>query len=120
MKTFYRLLRIIRPYWKEITYSVILGSLTIGSGIALIGTSSFLISMAALHTSIADLQIAIVGVRLFGISRGVFRYAERLVSHSVNFKILAELRVNFFKALIPLLTSKRSTSCSNSIQAIQN
>jgi len=103
MKSFFRLLKIIRPYWKEIVYSIILGSLTIGSGIALLATSSFLISMAALHTSIADLQIAIVGVRFFGISRGAFRYVERLVSHSVNFKILAKLRVEFYKSLIPII-----------------
>ena len=61
---------------------------TIGASVALMGTSSWLISMAALHPSIAALEVAIVGVRFFGIARAVFRYLERLVSHNVTFRLL--------------------------------
>jgi thiol reductant ABC exporter CydC subunit len=50
---------------------------------------------------VADLQVAIVGVRFFGLARGLFRYLERLVSHSVNFRLLAELRVWFYQAVEP-------------------
>jgi ATP-binding cassette subfamily C protein CydC len=66
------------------------------------GTSAYLIASAALHPSIAELQVAIVGVRFFGISRGMFRYLERLVSHSVNFRLLEQLRVWFYRVIEPL------------------
>ncbi|MFN2169496.1 MAG: thiol reductant ABC exporter subunit CydC, partial [Anaerolineae bacterium] len=67
--------------------AVLLGVATIGSGIGLLTTSAYLIAKAALQPSIADLQVAIVGVRFFGISRGVFRYLERLVSHDTTFRL---------------------------------
>jgi len=85
---------------------VLLGVLTIGSSIGLMGTSAWLISTAALHPSIATLQVAIVGVRFFGILRGISRYFERLVSHSVTFKVLTELRVWFYKSLVPLAPAR--------------
>jgi len=56
------------------------------------GTSAYIISAAALQPSIAVLQVPIVGVRFFGISRGLFRYLERLTSHQTTFRILAHLR----------------------------
>jgi ATP-binding cassette subfamily C protein CydC len=52
------------------------------------------------------LQVAIVGVRFFGISRGVFRYAERLVSHDVTFRLLSRLRVWFYERLEPLAPAR--------------
>lgn len=101
MKTLLRLLRFLSPHWLEITLSVLLGVAATGSGIALMGASAFIIATAALQPSIAVLQVAIVGVRFFGISRGVFRYLERLVSHELNFRLLARLRVWLFNALVP-------------------
>ncbi|MCZ7666364.1 MAG: hypothetical protein M5U34_03580 [Chloroflexi bacterium] len=50
--------------------------------------------------------MAIVGVRFFGLARGVFRYLERLVSHNVTFKVLARLRVWFYEALEPLAPAR--------------
>jgi ATP-binding cassette subfamily C protein CydC len=49
------------------------------------------------------LQVAIVGVRTFGIARGVFRYLERLVSHSVNFRLLGRIRSWFYQSIEPLV-----------------
>ncbi|MCX7707404.1 MAG: thiol reductant ABC exporter subunit CydC [Anaerolineae bacterium] len=82
--------------------SVLLGFLAIGSSIGLLGASAWIIAMAALQPSIAVLQVAIVGVRFFGIARGIFRYLERLVSHQVTFRLLAELRVWFYSMIEPL------------------
>jgi len=96
MRTFWRLLGFLRPFLGGIGLSVLMSTATIASSIGLLGTSAFLISSAALQPSIAALQVAIVGVRFFGISRGVFRYLERLNSHSVNFNLLADLRVWFY------------------------
>ncbi len=96
------LLAFLAPHWRWVALSVLLGFLTVGSSIGLLGSSAWIIATAALQPSIADLQVAIVGVRFFGISRGVFRYLERLVSHQVTFRLLAELRVWFYSAIEPL------------------
>ena len=85
---------------------MLLGFLTVGSSIGLMATSAWIIATAALHPSIAVLQVAIVGVRFFGIARGVFRYLERLASHQVTFRVLARLRVWFYAALEPLAPAR--------------
>ena len=101
-----RLLKFITPYKYWVALSVLLGSLAVGSGVALLATSAYLISAAALQPDISTLSIAIVGVRFFGLARGVFRYLERLVSHAITFKVLARLRVWFYAALEPLAPAR--------------
>jgi len=93
----------IRPYWKETFLSIFLSTATIAANIGMMGTSAYLIATAALQPSIAVLQVAIVGVRFFGIARGVFRYLERLVSHSVNFRVLGNIRGWFYRVIEPLI-----------------
>jgi ATP-binding cassette subfamily C protein CydCD len=102
----WRLLRFISPYKKWVALSAMLGSATIGSAIGLMVTSAFIISAAALHPSIAVLETAIVGVRFFGISRGIFRYLERLVTHDITLRLLAQLRVWFYRSLEPLAPAR--------------
>ena len=85
---------------------MLLSTLTVGASVALMGTSAWLISKAALHPSIAGLGVSVVGVRFFGIARGVFRYLERLVSHNVTFRLLARLRVWFYEKLEPLAPAR--------------
>ncbi len=63
------------------------------------GTSAWLISRAAQHPSEASLTLAIVGVQFFGLSRGFFRYGERLVGHDAALRVLADLRVRVFERL---------------------
>jgi thiol reductant ABC exporter CydC subunit len=41
-------------------------------------------------------------VRFFGISRGIFRYLERLATHEVNFNLLSQIRVWFYRGIEPL------------------
>ena len=101
-----RLLWLAAPFARQMALAVLLGFATIASGIGLMTTSAYLISKAALQPSIADLQVAIVGVRFFGIARGVFRYLERYVSHEVTFRLLARLRVWFYRALEPLAPAR--------------
>ena len=103
---FLRLLKLVIPHWKWVALSVVLGFATIGSSIGLMSVSAYIIASAALQPSIAVLQVPIVGVRFFGISRGVFRYLERLVSHNVTFQILSDLRVSFYRALEPLAPAR--------------
>jgi ATP-binding cassette subfamily C protein CydC len=105
-RPFRRLLRLAAPFTRWMVLAAGLGFATVGSGIGLMTTSAYLIARAALHPSIADLQVAIVAVRFFGIARGVFRYAERYVSHEVTFRLLARLRVWFYAALEPLAPAR--------------
>jgi thiol reductant ABC exporter CydC subunit len=106
LRTIARLLILLRPFMGWVLLSILLGTAAVAAGIGLLGTSAFLIARAAQQPSIAFLQVAIVGVRFFGISRGLFRYLERLVSHSVNFRLLAQLRVYFYLALEPLAPAR--------------
>lgn len=73
------------------------------AGAALLGTSGYLISKAALQPPILTLTVAIVGVRAFGVARAVLRYAERIVTHDIALASLARLRSRFFARLIPLI-----------------
>jgi ATP-binding cassette subfamily C protein CydC len=43
--------------------------------------------------------IAIVGVQFFALSRGLCRYAERLLGHDAAFRVLANLRVRIYERL---------------------
>ncbi len=101
-----RLFSLLRPFWGRVTLSVFLGAAAVISSVGLMATAAFIISAAALHPSIADLQVAIVGVRFFGLARGVFRYLERLVSHDVTLRLLARWRVRFYQALEPLAPAR--------------
>jgi len=101
-----RLLSFLEGNWHRVALSVVIGSITIGSSVALMGTSAWLISTAALHPSVADLGVSVVGVRFFGITRGIARYFERLVSHDVTFRLLSHLRAWFYEKLEPLAPAR--------------
>ncbi|KAA3659602.1 MAG: thiol reductant ABC exporter subunit CydC [Calditrichaeota bacterium] len=103
---FIKLLRLALSYKGWMIVAALLGFLTIGSGIGLMMTSAYIIAKAALHPSISELQVGIVGVRFFGIARGVFRYLERYVSHEVTFRLLTRFRVWFYEAVEPLAPAR--------------
>ena len=103
------LLGFLRGYEPLVALSVLLGALTIGANISLLGTSAWLIAAAALQPPLGSLYVAIVGVRFFGIARAAFRYAERLVSHDVTFRVLARLRVWLYRQLEPLFPAILAT-----------
>ncbi len=105
-QAFRRLLRMVAPFWKMVLASVLLGAATVLSSVGLLGTGAWIIAKAALHPPIGDLNVAIVGVRFFGIARGAFRYGERLVSHDTTFRVLSRLRVWFYAALEPLAPAR--------------
>lgn len=83
--------------------SVLLGTGAVLAAVGLLTTSGYLISRAALRPEILSLTVAIVGVRFFGTIRALLRYGERLASHELAFRSLADLRVQFFRRLIPLV-----------------
>ena len=94
-----RTLRIARSARRRLAEASLLGAGAIGASIALMGTSAWLISRAAQRPSEASLTLAIVGVQFFGLSRGFFRYGERLRGHDAALRVLADLRVRVFERL---------------------
>ncbi len=83
--------------------AVVFGAGATGAAVALAGVSAFLIARAAEQPPVLYLMIAIVGVRAFGISRGLLRYCERLAAHDAAFRVLGDLRVAVVRRLARLL-----------------
>ncbi len=117
MHTLARLLSFLMPYAGWVALSMLMGAATVLSGVGLMAASAYIISAAALHPSVAELQVAIVGVRAFGISRGLFRYLERYLSHQTTFRLLARLRIWFYQALEPLAPARLAAYRSGDLLA---
>jgi len=117
MSAWPRLLRIIAPFRWWIALAVLLSFATVGSSVGLAAMSAYLISRAALVNAVADLSLAITFVRLFAITRAVFRYLERYITHRTTFRILAHLRVWFFAAVEPLAPARLSADRSGDLLA---
>ena len=92
----------VRPHRVRLLLACVAGAAALGSGVALTATSAWLISTAALHPPVLTLMVAIVAVRAFGLAKGVLRYAERLLSHDVALRALADLRVRVWTTLVRL------------------
>ena len=89
-----------RPYFKRFFAASILGAISLGMAVGLLASSAWLISMAALMPPILTLQVAVVSVRFFGLSRGVFRYAERIWSHDAILRAATSLQLRIYDALL--------------------
>ncbi|MBN0041236.1 thiol reductant ABC exporter subunit CydC [Cellulosimicrobium cellulans] len=85
--------------WGRVVWAVVLGTLSLGSAVGLAAVAAWLIARASQMPPVLTLSVAVVGVRAFGISRGVFRYLERLASHDVALRGMASLRANLYTAL---------------------
>lgn len=83
----------------ETARAVLMGVISLGSSIALAAVSAWLIARASQMPPVMLLSVATVGVRAFGISRGLFRYLERLATHSVALKGMASLRTHIYARL---------------------
>lgn len=96
----------IVPHWPWLAVGVLLGVIAIGANIALMGLSAYLISKAAIASGVAEVALAVTGVRVLAISRAGFRYLERLATHRGLFRILASVRVWFYAAIEPLAPAR--------------
>ena len=101
-----RLLRLVLPHWPWLAVGGLLGVVAIGSNVALMGLSAYLISKAAIATSVAELALAVTGVRVLAISRAGFRYLERYATHRAMFRILTAIRAWFYAAVEPLAPAR--------------
>ena len=100
-----RLLRLARPMRSQLALAVAAGAAATGCAVALLATSGFLLARASQHPSIVAITAAIVAVQAFSVGRGVFRYGERLGTHDVAFRVLADLRVAIYQRLERLAPS---------------
>lgn len=93
------------PRWGLAT-ATLLGALSTASGVALTATAGWLITRASEQPPVLHLMVAIVGVRLFGLARPVLRHAERVLSHDVVLRELAERRAQVYADLVPLVPGR--------------
>jgi ATP-binding cassette, subfamily C, bacterial CydC len=102
MQTLGRLAAVARPPVAPTAFTVVLGALAVGFGVALMTTAGYLISRAAEQPPILALTVTIVAVRFFGLARPLARYLERLVSHDAGLRALGRIRSRFYERIEPL------------------
>jgi len=90
------------PSRRRFAPAVLSGFGTALSAVALLAASAWLIARAAEQPLVMYLSAAVVGVRAFALSRGVFRYLERLTSHDAALGRLAGVRADLVRELVPL------------------
>jgi ATP-binding cassette subfamily C protein CydC len=103
---FLRLLGFLKPYRWRVALATLLGVATVVSNVGLLATATYVISAAAIVPYLSMLVISVYLVRLFSVSRAGLRYAERLASHDVTFKLLGNLRTWFYARLEPLAPAR--------------
>jgi ATP-binding cassette, subfamily C, bacterial CydC len=97
-----RLLRLAlgrRSMRGRLLLAVLAGAAGCGCGVALLAASGFLLARASQHPNIVAISMAVVAVRALSVGRGLFRYLERLCSHDVAFRVLADVQVAIYRRL---------------------
>jgi ATP-binding cassette, subfamily C, bacterial CydC len=117
MHTLVRLGAVARPPTGRMAASILMGSLAVGFGVALLTSAGYLISRAAEQPPILSLTVVIVAVRLFGLARPVARYVERLVSHDAALRALGRVRSRFYERIEPLAPAQLSEYRSGELLA---
>ncbi|KJF21016.1 thiol reductant ABC exporter subunit CydC [Rhodococcus sp. AD45-ID] len=84
---------------RRVLIAVAAGVATLGSALALAALSAWLITRAWEMPPVLDLSVAVVAVRALGISRGVFRYLERLTTHDVALRGTTSARARIYARL---------------------
>ena len=97
-----RLGALAQPPLGSMALSILMASLAVAFGVALMTSAGYLISRAAEQPPILSLTVVIVAVRFFGLARPLARYCERLVSHDAALRALATIRSRFYERIEPL------------------
>ncbi|MGX9415910.1 heme ABC transporter ATP-binding protein/permease CydC [Vibrio sp. WJH972] len=104
-------LALYKKHWFGLFIGMLLAFITLAASIGLLTLSGWFLTAAA----VAGLTIAretfnymLPGafVRGMAMGRTAGRWGERAVSHSVTFKVLADLRIFFFDKLVPLIPGR--------------
>jgi ATP-binding cassette subfamily C protein CydC len=112
LKPFTPFLNLLGQHTLRMLLGTFLGWVAVLASVGLLALSGWFISAAAfagLTLSTAHLFnffFPSIGVRLFAATRTLARYAERITNHDVTFRILASLRVWFYRKIEPLAPAR--------------
>jgi ATP-binding cassette subfamily C protein CydC len=109
-------LRLVFHRRNRLLIGALLILLTLLAGIALLALSGWFITKTALVGLLiamgvqATIELYLPGsaIRLFAVSRTVFRYLERIYNHETVLRLLADIRVTLFKRLALVPRSQRT------------
>jgi ATP-binding cassette, subfamily C, bacterial CydC len=88
-----------RPRGARFALGVLAGAAATAAGVALLVVAAWLIATAATSPPITALSVAIVATRALGVSRGVARYLERVVTHDAALRTLSDVRARVYERL---------------------
>ncbi|MCL2533589.1 MAG: thiol reductant ABC exporter subunit CydC [Nocardiaceae bacterium] len=95
----WRAIRLLDLEPRRVLAAIAAGVATLGSALALAALSAWLITRAWQMPPVLDLSVAVVAVRALGISRGVFRYLERLATHDAALRGTTSARTMIYRHL---------------------
>ncbi|MEU7818710.1 hypothetical protein [Pseudonocardia sp. NPDC049154] len=93
------MLGLARPRGGRFALGVLLGAAATAAGVGLLSLAAWLIATAATHPAVTALSVAVVLTRALGVTRGVARYLERLVTHDAALRTLADARDRVYARL---------------------
>lgn len=85
--------------WRGLVVPILLGVAGALSALGLAALSAWLITRAWQMPPVLYLSVAVTAVRALGISRGVFRYLERLATHDMALRAMAHARTRVYRVL---------------------
>lgn len=105
MTVFAMLAPLFRRRLGALSLALLLSSIALAAGIALLGTSGWFITATALTTLGLGFNLFVPSslVRAFSFIRILARYGERFVGHNATLRLLSDLRGWLFAALFPRL-----------------
>ncbi len=109
MKSLARLAERMLPCWRPAALGILLSLAALLANLGLLALSGWFIASMAIAGSTGAFMaytLPAAGVRALALARAAGRYAERLVNHDTTFRILAELRVWFFRRIEPLAPAR--------------
>jgi ATP-binding cassette subfamily C protein CydC len=94
-----RMIALARPRGARFALGVLAGATATAAGVALLVIAAWLIATAATSPPLTALSVAIVATRALGVTRGVARYLERLVTHDAALRTLSDVRARVYERL---------------------
>ena len=120
-------IHLFRPHYRWMGLGTFLGWAAVVASVGLLALSGWFLSAAALAglslgtAYLFNFFYPSIGVRMFAFTRTLSRYAERLVTHDATFRMLATLRIWFYRKIEPLAPARlmqyRSADILNRIVA---
>jgi ATP-binding cassette, subfamily C, bacterial CydC len=94
-----RMIALARPRGVRFALGVLAGACATAAGVALLVVAAWLVATAAASPPLTALSVAIVATRALGVTRGVARYLERLVTHDAALRTLSDVRARVYERL---------------------